>query len=143
VNGLQLTRLSAAVMNEMTKHLRLGNLAEKFIGDDSADWVVHDEVKVVALKHGKFVAELHYRGKQVSIIVPDVFMLIRNEHLKEFVPEDHDLMVNEATDWKGEREPDLVVDWEIPHDLVVAQGPRVSMPRRTRSRRFKVIPSLK
>lgn len=140
---LIIARLIAYVLNDVCKELRLGNLAERFHGDQAEDWAVHSPHHVVIIKHGKGIGEATIDSPNVQIVIPDNRMLVRHEHQDAYNPADYGIIENIAEDWKGEKQPDLVIDWEIPPGLVIHRGPRMAIPRTIHRTKVRVLPSLR
>jgi len=136
---LVLTRQCAAAMNELCQQLRLGNQAIKFVGDDAAQWDVLSPLEVNVVPDGRKVAQITLVDEELEIVVPDVYELIRPEHVADFDPLVHDIAVNPARDWKGDKQPDLIVRGPVPE---VARGPRVFIPKEHSRRKWRVLGSL-
>lgn len=135
---VMLARLAAHALNTMCAQLRLGNLAERFSGEEGDEWVVYDEGRVGALKHGREVAEVEIVGGKLVITVPRVEDLIRGEHLRDFDPLAYDIVPNREQDWLGQEGADLEVEWDVPRDLKLNRGPRMPLPRVVTHRKKRV-----
>jgi hypothetical protein len=142
LNGLQLSRTCAKILNDLCKELGLANLAERFHGDDPNQWMIHNAEQIDVVKHGYLVAKIDIKGRDVRIVVNDLTRLIRPERVGDFNPIDYGLTYNDATDWKGEKQNDLEVDWSIPDQYPVPQGPRNYLPQTSRTRPVTVIKSV-
>lgn len=144
---LQLTRKCAWIMNEITRELMLGNLAERYSGDDPDQWSIMDDYWVICSKNDRYVADLLFtptRGGngQVRAIIHNAFNLVRPQHTSDFYPEQYGIVVKNQPDWKGETEPDLVVDWPLPDQIPISEGPRNHLPPAPRKTHIKVISSI-
>ena len=126
---LTATRISAYTLNAMTKQLGLGNLAHFFDGDNLGLWsVLLPEVR--ALRNGRLCASLEISDSLSSVepsfdvycTVPDVRGLVRSQHLAEFRPDQYGLHNNTAMNWMGQKEDDLIVEWNVPFS-VIRTGP--------------------
>jgi hypothetical protein len=132
---LQITRKCAYYMNMTCKEFELGNQAEHFDGENPNDWAVVNESEIRCLKNGKFVADIFIEGETIEIIIPDNFMIIRAEHLGEYDPRLHGIETKISRDFKGDKDPDLTVQWTQPEQPVLLTGPRQFMPQHTMSRK--------
>lgn len=124
MSPLRATRIAAAAMLDLTKHLGLGNLAKRFDGDDIDQWLVVDSSEVRVVDGGRAIAHCYIRKEQVSIVVQDAYQLVRNSHLSEFSPREYGIHINGIPDWKGETQPDLVAT------VPITQMPEYDAPRR-------------
>lgn len=140
---LQLCRTAAYVMNAVADELQLGNMGEKYQGDAVQDWLVVDLYTVYCLKNDHRVSELYFDTEGgVEVIVPDVYRMIRSEHLRAFNPDNHQIDVKAKRDFKGDTQPDLIIEWQIPEDAPIYRGERVHIPPTTKQRKIRVKSSL-
>lgn len=126
---LTASRICSYALNTMCTQLGLGNLAHHFDGESLSEWaILFPEVR--ALRGNRGVASIELSDSltrevpsfDLYIVVPDVYSLIRDKHVAEFVPEAYGLHINTLKDWLGNKQPDLVVEWTVQMDEV-RQGP--------------------
>lgn len=139
MNALELTRLCAWYMNEICTELGLANQAIHWSGEDPDSWIVVNDHHVKALDGHHLVAELFFNGPlDAEIVVPDNYRLIRNEHLSEYDPIHYGIKANHIKDFKGDTEPDLVINYTPEEMPYLLQGPRQHLPQRTMKRKPRV-----
>lgn len=130
------------VMNRICQELGFGNLAEHFDGEQPEEWVVVNSENIRVLKNNHMVADIHIEqkdnAKQYTVIVQEVEDLIRLDHAAEFNPETYGILPPEPPDWKGERPPRLEIEYTLPDDENVLQGPRQIRPRQMQMKAVKV-----
>ena len=131
-SALDLTRLCSWYMNEMCHDLGLANQALHFDGEDAAAWVIVNEKEVRVLDGENLVAVINLTStKQVEIIVPDNYRLIRSEALADYDPRHHGIPTHRIPDFKGDTEPDLIINCTLDEEPRTLLGPRQFMPRRS------------
>jgi len=143
--ALVTARKAAHGLNQLIGELGLGNLGERFLGDNPEDWAVVDEGEVKCLKYGKHVADVYFYGTDrltIEIVVPDLYMLVRQQHIRDFQPQDYGMAVQTAHDIFGYKiDPDIRAEWELPDDIPL-DGPRRYTPPSTMGRKPVVKGSL-
>lgn len=139
---LQLTRRSAYAMNMVVKELGFGNQGMHFDGENQSAWAIVNEYEVRSIQGTRHIADIHWTAGQVTIVIPDYHNLIRSEHMADFDYRMYDLDPLPPPDWKGERDPALVINWSMPPDVAILQGPRQYIPESTFRRKPKVTGSL-
>lgn len=127
----------------------MGNLAVSFDGDRLDEWaVLTPEVRI--LRNGRSIGAVELTDSYANgmpsldlyIVVYDVYSLVRAKHVSEFYPEEYGLVINTARDWKGDKEPDLIVEWRVGLDEL-RQGPARPFSRQTGNwQNIKVVASI-
>ena len=125
MNPLRQSRMAAAAMIELVKHLQIGNLAKRFDGDNPAHWLVVDETEVRCIDRGELVATLYTVAEgKTTIVVENAYSLIRPNHVSDFNPRERQIRINNVPDWKGETAADLIATLTVPNP------PEYDAPRR-------------
>ena len=135
-------RKAAWAVQQLCNHIRLGTLAERFDSEYPDDWLVFNTGQVHALKNKRVVAEIHLEVDRVTVIIPDAFLIVRQKHLSEFIPEEFGIQHRTTENFIGDEDPDLVADFALPDDQIIFHGPPQPFPRQATARAPKVIGSL-
>ena len=143
MSALITRRKAAAALNKLATTIQLGSMAERFDGDADADWSIHDEHHVIALKHGQRVADITWNPDDtVQVEVDDAYLLIRSNHIRDFNPAQYGISVCTQYDFLGEKiRPDLCAIFDQP-EVLGLNLPKQPMEISTMRRKVKVISSL-
>ena len=93
-----------------------------------------DMATVHCLKNSHHLATIEFAGNEVDITIPDVYKVIRSQHIKAFDPIEFGIQVQTAEDWLGEKKPDLVINWALPEEIPGMNLPHHPVPRQPRLR---------
>ena len=135
-------RQAAWAVTQLCNHVGLGTLAERFDPEYPDEWSVLNTGSVKALKNKVLVAEVLIEGEKVTVIIPDIHLIVRQQHLADFIPEEFGITHKTGENFMGDVDPDLVADFPLPEDKTVFRGSPRPMPRSPRARIPKVIGSL-
>ena len=135
-------RKAAWALSQLCNHIGLGTLAERFDPEYPDEWLVYNAAQVHALKNRKIVAEIMLDGDMVKVIIPDIFRIVRQKHLSDFIPEEFGIQHRTTENFIGDEDPDLVADFALPDDQILFHGPPQPFPRQATARAPKVIGSL-
>ena len=135
-------RKAAWALSQLCNHIGLGTLAERFDPEYPDEWLVYNAAQVHAMKNRKIVAEVMLDGDMVKVIIPDIFRIVRQNHLSDFIPEEFGIQHRTTENFIGDEDPDLVADFALPDDKAQFDGPPRPMPRHPRARTPNVIGSL-
>ena len=146
MDALKLTRQAAFAINSLCKNAGLGNLAIRWNGDDTGQFIIRDAGDIRAISHGRIVANIAISEREgisyASIHVQDCFSLIRHQHLADFDPAAYGIEVKYSYDpITKEKDIDLSVsNW--PLENLPDLGPRMPPIRNVFKTKPKVIGSL-
>lgn len=144
--ALQAARIAAHALNLITGELGFGTYGHKFSGEYEEDWAQSVD-SWRALIHGRHVASVFIDRVEapglVSVVVSNVYDLIRPNALGDFDPLAYGIELQEEVNWMGDKTPDLecdVVMTEI--EIPGLDGPRRDLPRATLLRKPKCFGAL-
>lgn len=145
--ALRRTRLCAYLVNTLSRELGLGGFAITASGEYSEDWAERSDCWVYC-PEGVEVARVYVdhfdKPERCSVVVGDLWQLVRSNRAGEFDPAEFGLARNEARNWMGDREPDLMVDMNLSEvELPYLGGLRRDIPRGTHKRRVRVAGSMR
>ena len=139
---LELRRVAAHCLNQLTKQCHLGTKAINFYGDNREDWDVNSDWLVFALHNGRQVAEIAIIDNSATIVVNSWYDLIRDEHLSEFNPYDHGIEVNPEYEIDGiTKRPDFKTEGYDFRDTRGLELPEMPIPKAPRMKRARIIAS--
>jgi len=142
--SLQCRRIASYCLNAILKNHHLGTRAINLQSDQPEDWDVCSDWEIFALDNNQRIAEIYLIGENnASIIIPNWYALVRNEHIAEFNPDDHELEIDNRRDpVTGETYPDadLIMTYSTA-DIFNYNLPQATLPRAIGGRRPKVIAS--
>ena len=136
---LQIQRKAAFALNQLCNEMQLGSMALRFNGDDCAAWAVHGEHYAVALNRGRRAAEVIIEGSTVTIVIEDIYRIIRGQHVSKFDPAEFGIRRNASTNIYGDKEPDIVATWELEQEIPGLELRHRPVPKVPRVRPVKVL----
>jgi hypothetical protein len=141
--SLRMTRIAAWAINHLLNHYQLGNLAEKFNGDDDS-WSVDVPISVSATRHERMVAKVEFEMGDLTIYIPDIYQVIRSGHIKDFDPRDYGIVVKTIENFTtGDVEDDITAQLTVDEAMIpLLDGPRRMVPKSQHRRKFQVIGAL-
>lgn len=138
-DALSITRQCALMLNTALANLQLANKAEHFDGEDPAQWQIYDSTEIRVTKHNIYSCTIYRNPPNAEIVIPDVSLVIRREHRSKFDHREHNIQALPPKDFKGDREPQLVIKCKLPSYEHLIHGDRRLIHRMPTKRRPKVI----
>lgn len=132
----------------MCRACSLNVLAYHFDGDQVDEWDIYSDWEIFAIRtiagEKRRIAEVYLMQGKATVVVPNWWDLIRPEHVADFEPRDHDLVVQSGRDpITGDKIPDgMLIDHAYDESEIPGlDGPRRHRPKQRTMQSVKLVTS--